>query len=233
MAKLSKRRKLILEKTGGSSDRLYTPDEAFGLLKELPQPGFNQSVDASFRLGIDPKKGDQTVRGSSNLPHGLGKEVRVAVFAQGEKAQAAEDAGADAVGMDDLAQRVQQGSFRFDVVIAAPDAMPVVGKLGQFLGPKGLMPNPRTGTVTDNLASAIKSVKAGQARFRADKGGVVHASIGRLDFEVAALRDNLAALADDLFRLKPPAAKGVYFRSVTVSSTMGPGLRIDVGALGV
>ena len=237
MAKLTKRGKAITEKVdvGGNNNnnKLYTPSEAFTLLKELPQLKFKQSVDVSVRLGIDPKKGDQAVRGASNLPHGLGKEVRVAVFAQGEKAGAAEQAGADAVGLDDLAERVQKGDFDFDVVIASPDAMPTVGKLGQLLGPKGLMPNPKSGTVTDNLALAVRNAKSGQARFRTDKGGIVHSSIGRLDFDVAKLEENLHALVGELLKLKPPAAKGVYFRSIAVSSTMGPGLRIDVGALDV
>lgn len=225
----SKRMRAVRE--GLDEGKLYTPDEAFSLIKKLPQVKFKESVDVSVRLGIDPKKGDQTVRGASNLPHGLGKTVRVAVFAQGDKAQAAEDAGADAVGMDDLAERARKGDFPFDVVIASPDAMPAVGKLGQILGPKGLMPNPKAGTVTDNVAAAVKNAKAGQARFRADKGGIVHSSIGRVDFDAVKLRENLEALVADLIKAKPAAAKGVYFKSVTVSSTMGPGLRIDTGAL--
>ena len=231
MAKLTRRDKAIAEKIGSGKDRLYVPGEAFNLLKELPELKFRQSVDVSISLGIDPKKGDQSVRGSSNLPHGLGKEVRVAVFAQGEKAGVAEEAGADAVGMDELVEQVRKGDFDFDVVIASPDAMPTVGKIGQVLGPRGLMPNPKTGTVTDNLAAAVKNAKVGQARFRADKGGVVHASIGRLDFDAVNLQENLEALLGELLKLKPPSTKGVYFKKVTVSSTMGPGLRIDVGAL--
>ena len=230
MAKPGKRIEAAREQRGGA-DRVYMPDEAFALLKTLPGAGFDESVDVSVRLGIDPKKGDQAVRGASNLPHGIGKNVRVAVFAQGEKAQAAEDAGADAIGMNDLAERVQEGDFDFDVVIASPDAMPAVGKLGQILGPRGLMPNPRAGTVTDNVAAAVKNAKAGQARFRADKGGVVHSSIGRVGFEASQLRENFDALIGDLIRARPSSAKGVYFRSVTVSSTMGPGLRIDTNAL--
>ena len=232
MAKLTSRSKAAAEKIGARGNGPYSPREAFDLLKELPQLKFKQSVDVSVNLGIDPKKGDQAVRGSSNLPHGLGKEIRVAVFAQGEKAGVAEEAGADVVGMDELVEQVRKGDFDFDVVIASPDAMPTVGKLGQVLGPKGLMPNPKTGTVTDNLAVAVKNAKAGQARFRADKGGIVHAPIGRLDFDTAKLQENLEALLGDLLKLKPPSAKGVYFKNVTVSSTMGPGLRIDVGALG-
>ena len=231
MARLTRRSKAAAEKIGADRNRLYAPGEAFNLLKELPRMKFKESVDVSISLGIDPKKGDQTVRGSSNLPHGLGKEVRVAVFAQGEKAGAAEKAGADTVGMEELAERARKGDFDFDVVIASPDAMPTVGKLGQVLGPKGLMPNPKSGTVTDNPAVAVKNAKAGQARFRADKGGIVHSSIGRLDFDATKLQENLETLLGDLFRLKPPSAKGIYFKNVTVSSTMGPGLRIDVGAL--
>ncbi len=229
MAKPGKRMRAAKEQIG--EGKVYAPGEAFALLKTLPQVKFKESVDVSVRLGIDPKKGDQVVRGATNLPHGLGKQVRVAAFAQGEKAQAAEDAGADAVGMDDLAQRAQKGDFDFDVVIAAPDAMPTVGKLGQILGPRGLMPNPKAGTVTDNVAAAVKSAKAGQARFRADKGGIVHSSIGRVNFEVSQLQENFDALVGDLIRAKPASAKGVYFKSVTVSSTMGPGLRIDTNAL--
>ena len=228
MASASKRMRAVKERAG---DRAYTPPEAFALIKELSQVKFNESVDVSVRLGIDPKKGDQTVRGTSNLPHGLGREVRVAVFAQGEKAQAAEDAGADAVGMDDLAKRVQEGDFDFDVMIAVPAAMPTVGKLGQLLGPRGLMPNPKTGTVTDNVTAAVRSAKAGQVRFRADKGGIVHSSIGRITFEVSQLQENFEVLVADLIKEKPAAAKGAYLRNVTVSSTMGPGLRIDTSAL--
>ncbi len=231
MAKLTKRSKAAAEKIGADKNRLYAASEAFNLLKELPELKFTQSVDVSINLGIDPKKGDQVVRGASNLPHGLGKEVRVAVFAQGEKAEAAEEAGADAVGMDDLVEKVRAGDFDFDVVIAAPDAMPTVGKLGQLLGPRGLMPNPKTGTVTDNLAAAVKNAKAGQARFRADKSGIVHSSIGRLDFDAARLQENLEALLSEILKLKPSSTKGIYLKNVTVSSTMGPGLRIDFGAL--
>ena len=234
MAKLSKRWQAIKEKV--TEDKLYTPVEAFTLLKELPQAKFKkikESVDVSVRLGVDPKKGEQVIRGSSNLPHGLGKDVQVAVFAQGENAQSAEEAGADAVGMEDLAERAQKGDFNFDVVIASPDAMPTVGKLGQLLGPKGLMPNPKSGTVTNNLAAAVKNAKAGQARFRTDKGGVVHSSIGRLDFEVSQLQENFDALIDDLIKAKPTSVKGVYLKSITVSSTMGAGLHIDTNELSV
>ena len=215
------------------SGKVYAPAEAFALLKDLSRVKFRESVDISVCLGIDPKKGDQAVRGASNLPHGLGKEVRVAVFAQGEKAQVAEDAGADAVGMEDLAERVQKGDFDFDVVIASPDAMPAVSRLGQLLGPRGLMPNPKAGTVTDNVAGAVRNAKAGQARFRADKGGVVHASIGRIGFEVSQLQENFEAFVTDLVKARPASAKGAYLKSVTISSTMGPGLRIDTNALNV
>ena len=231
MAGAGKRIRAVKEQVGES--KTYAPDQAFALLKELAAVKFTESVDISVRLGIDPRKGDQVVRGASNLPHGLGKEVKVAVFAQGDKAQAAEDAGADAVGMDDLAARVKEGDFDFDVVIASPDAMPTVGKLGQLLGPRGLMPNPKAGTVTDNVAAAVGNAKKGQVRFRADKTGIVHSSIGRVDFDVPRLKENFDTLIGDLLRAKPASAKGVYFRSVTVSSTMGPGLRIDLGALAV
>ena len=231
MAKPGKRMRAAKEQL--PEGKIYAPAEAFALLKGLPGAKFKESVDVSVCLGIDAKKGEQVVRGASNLPHGLGKEVRVAVFAQGEKAQAAEAAGADAVGMDDLAERVNKGDFDFDVVIASPDAMPTVGKLGQQLGPRGLMPNPKSGTVTDNVAVAVKNAKAGQARFRADKGGIVHSSIGRMGFEVSQLQENFDALIGDLLHARPATAKGVYFKSITVSSTMGPGLRIEAGTLGV
>ena len=227
---MGKRMRAVRERIG---EQAYAPAEAFALLKDLPRVKFRESVDVSVRLGIDPKKSDQAVRGASNLPHGLGKERRVAVFARGEKAQAAEDAGADVVGMDELAERVRKGDVAFDAVIASPEAMPTVGRLGQILGPRGLMPNPRLGTVTDNVAAAVKNVKAGQVRFRADKGGVVHSSIGNIEFDVSQLRENFESFIDDLVKAKPASAKGVYLKSVTVSSTMGPGLRIDTGALNV
>lgn len=229
MSKPGKRIKTLKEQL--EPDKVYPPQEAFMLMKESSSVKFKESVDVSVNLGIDPKKSDQQIRGSTDLPHGLGKQVRVAVFAHGDKMQEAEAVGADAVGMDDLAERVSQGDFDFDVVIASPDAMPVVGKLGRFLGPKGLMPNPKVGTVTDNVAAAVKSAKAGQARYRTDKGGVVHATIGKLSFEVKHLEENLAALLDDLIRARPASAKGVYLKKVTVSSTMGPGLSIDYGTL--
>ena len=229
MANLGKRMKSIKE--GLSLGEVYTPSLAFTRLKELSSVKFDEAVDISINLGIDAKKGDQAVRGSSNMPHGLGKERRVAVFTQGDKIQQAEEAGADAVGMDDLAERVRGDDFNFDVVIASPDAMATVGKLGQLLGPKGLMPNPKLGTVTDNIAVAVKQAKAGQVHFRADKGGVVHATIGKLSFAPAQLEENLTALVDDVVKVRPSTVKGIYLKKITVSSTMGPALLLDCADL--
>lgn len=225
MAKLSKARQKQLE--GLDRDKVYSADEAFGLLKERTTAKFSESVDVAINLGVDPKKSDQVVRGSTVLPHGTGKSVRVAVFAQGENAEAAKEAGADIVGMDDLAERVQGGELDFDVVIASPDAMRVVGKLGQILGPRGLMPNPKVGTVSPDVAGAVKNAKSGQVRYRTDRAGTVHCAIGNVSFEPAALRENLAALLADLDKAKPASAKGVYMQKVCVSSTMGPGLQVD------
>ncbi len=229
MAKLTKRQKAISEKV--ESGKLYTAEEAFALLNEISTVKFKESVDVSVNLGVDPRKSDQVVRGSTILPAGSGKEVRVAVFTQGPNADAATEAGADIVGMEDLADEVKQGNMNFDVVIASPDAMRVVGQLGQILGPRGLMPNPKVGTVTPNVAEAVKNAKSGQARFRTDKSGIIHASIGKVGFEPVALIQNLEALINELKKLKPSAAKGIYLQKITVSTTMGPGLAIDQASL--
>ncbi|MFK8077153.1 MAG: 50S ribosomal protein L1 [Granulosicoccus sp.] len=225
MAKLGKRAKAIREKV--DSEKQYVVSEAFSLLKELSTVKFSESVDVAVNLGIDPRKSDQVVRGSSVLPNGTGKTVRVAVFAQGAQAEAAREAGADQVGFDDLAEAVKAGNMDFDVVIAAPDAMRVVGALGTILGPRGLMPNPKVGTVTPNVAEAVTNAKAGQVRYRADKGGIVHCTLGKASFEPQQLEENLRMLLADLIKAKPSAAKGVYMKKVTVSTTMGPGLTID------
>lgn len=229
MAKLSKRLKAIREKV--DADKVYPIDEALSLIKELSVVKFTESVDISVNLGIDPRKSDQVVRGSTVLPKGSGKDVRVAVFTQGENAEAAKAAGADVVGMDDLAEQIKGGDLNFDVVIASPDAMRVVGTLGQVLGPRGLMPNPKVGTVTPDVATAVQNAKAGQVRFRADKAGIIHASVGTAKFDVDALKQNIDALLADLRKAKPAAAKGVYLKKITLSSTMGPGLAIDQSSL--
>ena len=200
-------------------------------VKQLASAKFDEAVDVSVNLGVDPRKSDQVVRGSTVLPNGTGKSVRVAVFAQGAAADAATEAGADIVGMDDLAEQVKAGDMPFDVVIAAPDAMRVVGQLGKILGPRGMMPNPKVGTVTPDVAGAVKNAKAGQVQYRTDKAGIIHCTIGRASFEVQALRENLEALVSDLEKAKPSAAKGVYLKKVTVSSTMGPGLGVDKASL--
>ena len=230
MAKLTKRLKAINEKV--DRERLYPIDEALSLLKELSTVKFNESVDISVNLGIDPKKSDQVVRGATVLPNGTGKEVRVAVFTDGENAKAAEAAGADVVGMEDLAEQVKKGEFNFDVVIASPDAMRVVGSLGQILGPRGLMPNPKVGTVTPDVASAVKNAKSGQVRYRVDKAGIIHCSVGTVKFDVPALKENIEGLIADLVKAKPAAAKGIYLKKIAVSSTMGPGIAIDQSSLG-
>jgi large subunit ribosomal protein L1 len=229
MARITKRIKTIREKI--ERGRAYPIDEALGLLKELSSVKFKESVDVSVNLGIDPRKSDQAVRGATVLPNGTGKSVRVAVFTQGANAEAAKAAGADIVGFEDLAEEVKKGSFDFDVVIASPDAMRVVGTLGQILGPRGLMPNPKVGTVTPDVATAVKNAKAGQVRYRADKAGIIHCPIGRVDFEIGALKENLGALLADLNKVKPAAAKGVYMKKVSVSTTMGPGLQVDQSTL--
>ena len=225
MAKFSKRKQAAREKI--DSQKAYEIDAALGLVKELASAKFTESVDVSLNLGVDPRKSDQVVRGSTVLPNGTGKTVRVAVFAQGENADKATAAGADIVGFDDLAETVKGGEMNFDVVIATPDAMRVVGQLGQILGPRGLMPNPKVGTVTADVETAVKNAKAGQVRYRTDKAGIIHCAIGRADFEVDALKENLAALITDLIKAKPSSAKGTYFKKMTVSSTMGPGVTVD------
>jgi large subunit ribosomal protein L1 len=225
MAGLSKRNKAIREQV--EPGKLYLFDDALGMLKKFSTVKFTESVDVAIRLGVDPRKSDQNVRGSTVLPNGTGKSVRVAVFTQGDNVEKALEAGADVVGMDDLHDQIKGGDMDFDVVIATPDAMRVVGKLGQVLGPRGLMPNPKVGTVAKDVAAAVKNAKAGQVRFRTDKGGIIHTTIGKADFEIDALRDNLSALLADLVKLKPASAKGQYLRKVSVSTTMGPGLVVD------
>lgn len=229
MAKLSKKRKLMQEKL--EAGKSYPVDEAITLITEFASPKFKESIDVSVRLGVDPRKSDQVVRGSTTLPNGTGKDVRVAVFAQGENAEKAKAAGADIVGFDDLAESIQGGNLDFDVVIATPDAMRVVGKLGTVLGPRGLMPNPKVGTVTPDVETAVKNAKAGQVRFRTDKNGIVHGGIGKVGFEGEAIKANLEALLADLKKAKPSASKGIYFRKIVLSSTMGPGLQIDPSTL--
>ena len=226
MAKLTKRQKAIA--TAVEAQKVYTLEEAVAVLNSLPAAKFKESLDVSVNLGVDPRKSDQVVRGATTLPAGTGKTVRVAVFAQGAAAEAAKAEGADIVGFEDLAESIQAGNLDFDVVIAAPDAMRVVGKLGTILGPRGLMPNPKVGTVTPDVAGAVRNAKAGQARYRVDKGGIIHAAIGQLGFEAAAIRQNLEALVSDLKRAKPATSKGIYIKKITLSSTMGPGLIIDV-----
>lgn len=229
MAKLSKRLRAINEKI--VNGKQYPIADAIALLKEISTVKFTETVDVAINLGIDPRKSDQNVRGATTLPNGTGKTVRVAVFTQGEAAEAAKAAGADLVGMEDLAEQVKAGKMDFDVVIADPAAMRVVGQLGQVLGPRGLMPNPKTGTVTPDVATAVKNAKAGQVRFRADKNGIVHGGIGSISFETAALKENLEALLADLKKAKPASAKGVYLKKVTLSTTMGPGVIIDQASL--
>jgi len=229
MAKLTKRQKMIAEKV--EPGKMYPADEAFSLLKDVSTVKFDESVEVAVNLGIDPRKSDQMVRGAVVLPNGTGKNVRVAVFTQGPNADAAKEAGADIVGMDDLAEQVKAGNMDFDVVIASPDAMRVVGQLGQILGPRGLMPNPKVGTVTPDVAQAVKNAKAGQVRYRVDKAGIVHAAIGKVGFEPGALKENLEALLAGLKKAKPSAAKGIYLKKITVSSTMGPGLTLDQASL--
>jgi large subunit ribosomal protein L1 len=232
MAKLSKRQKLIREKV--DSTRAYSVDEAVALLVELGgNVRFKESVDVAVNLGVDARKSDQVVRSSTVLPHGTGKTVRVAVFTQGANAEKATAAGADIVGMDDLAEEVKKGNMDFDVVIATPDAMRVVGQLGQILGPRGLMPNPKVGTVTPDVETAVKNAKAGQVRYRTDKNGIIHAPMGNVEFSAQNIKENLEALIADLKKAKPSSSKGVYLKKVTLSSTMGPGLTIDQSALSI
>jgi large subunit ribosomal protein L1 len=229
MAKLSKRAAAIAQKIDRS--KLYPVAEALTLVKETAVAKFDESIDVAVQLGIDPKKSDQLVRGSVVLPAGTGKSVRVAVFAQGDKAEAAKAAGADIVGLDDLADQIKAGQMDFDVVIASPDTMRVVGALGQILGPRGLMPNPKVGTVTPDVATAVKNAKAGQVQYRTDKAGIIHATIGRASFGVEQLQTNLAALVDALQKARPAAAKGIYLRKLAVSSTMGGGARVEIASL--
>jgi large subunit ribosomal protein L1 len=225
MAKLSKKAKLIAEKTLNAG--LTPVDEALALVKELATAKFKESIDIAVNLGVDPKKSDQAVRGSTVLPNGTGKVVRVAVFTQGENAEKAKAAGADIVGLEDLAEKVKAGEMDFDTVIATPDAMRIVGQLGKVLGPRGLMPNPKVGTVTQDVEAAVKNAKSGQVTYRTDKAGIIHCSIGQADFELDALKENLNALLADLNKAKPTSAKGVYLKKLTVSSTMGPGVVVD------
>jgi large subunit ribosomal protein L1 len=229
MAAAGKRMKAIREQL--EPGKAYAIDEALDFLKTSSKLKFTESVDVSIRLGIDSRKSDQNVRGSTVLPNGTGKTVRVAVFAQSENADLAKEAGADVVGMDDLHDQIKGGDLNFDVVIATPDAMRVVGKLGQVLGPRGLMPNPKVGTVTTDVATAVKNAKAGQVRYRTDKAGIIHTTIGKANFEVNDLKGNLAALLKDLAKLKPAASKGAYIRKVAISTTMGPGIMVDRATL--
>jgi len=229
MAQAGKRLKAIREQL--EPGKAYDIDEALGLLKGTSKVKFTESVDVSVRLGVDPRKSDQNVRGSTVLPNGTGKQVRVAVFTQNENAEKAEAAGADVVGMDDLHDQIKEGDLAFDVVIATPDAMRVVGELGQVLGPRGLMPNPKVGTVTTDVETAVKNAKAGQVRYRTDKAGIIHSTIGKIDFEPDALKGNLVALLNDLVKLKPASSKGVFLQKVAVSTTMGPGIQVDRASL--
>jgi len=229
VAKLTKRAKLISEKV--DSEKQYAIDDAFALVKEVASAKFDESVDVSVNLGVDPRKSDQVVRGSTVMPNGTGKTVRVAVFAQGDNADAAKNAGADIVGFEDLAASIKAGNMDFDVVIATPDAMRVVGQLGQILGPRGLMPNPKVGTVTPDVVTAVNNAKAGQVQYRTDKNGIIHCTVGRVSFDVKALRENLEMLLAALQKGKPSAAKGVYLKKISLSSTMGPGLLVDQATL--
>ncbi|AOU98714.1 50S ribosomal protein L1 [Acidihalobacter yilgarnensis] len=231
MAKLSKRMQAIRSKIEPGKN--YPLDEALALIMSSAQAKFAESIDVAVNLGVDPRKSDQVVRGSTVLPNGTGKTVRVAVFTQGANVEAARAAGADKIGMDDLAEEVKAGNLDFDVVIASPDAMRVVGQLGQILGPRGLMPNPKVGTVTPDVATAVKNAKGGQVRYRTDKAGIIHCSIGKAGFEVEALAGNLNALMADLIKAKPSTSKGIYIKRVTISSTMGPGIPVDQSSLAV
>ena len=231
MAKLTKRQRAFAERI--EEGKLYAIDEAVSILNELATVKFKESIDVSINLGVDPRKSDQVVRGATVLPNGTGKDIRVAVFAQGDKADEATAAGADVVGMDDLADSIKGGELNFGVVIATPDSMRVVGQLGQVLGPRGLMPNPRLGTVTMDVGDAVKNAKAGQVRFRTDKNGIIHGGVGKVGFEPAAIRENVEALIADLKKAKPASAKGIYLKKVTISTTMGAGIQIDQTSLDV
>ncbi len=229
MSKMTKRMRAIAEKV--DAEKAYPIDEAVTLLNELSKTKFKESFDVSINLGVDPRKSDQNVRGATTLPHGSGKSVRVAVFAQGENADKATAAGADKVGFEDLGEEIKGGNLDFDVVIATPDAMRIVGQLGKVLGPRGLMPNPKTGTVTQDVEEAVKNAKAGQVQFRTDKAGIIHGSVGQVGFEPSAIKENVEALLADLKKAKPASAKGVYLKKVTLSTTMGPGVAIDQASL--
>ncbi len=229
MAKLSKRMQAV--RAGFDKKKVYPAEEAFSLLKDLSKVKFLENIDVAVNLGVDPRKSDQVVRGATVLPNGIGKQVRVAVFCQGGAAEAATVAGADRVGMEDLAEDMKAGNLNYDVVIASPDAMRVVGQLGRLLGPRGLMPNPKVGTVAADVAEAVRNAKAGQVRYRTDKSGIIHCPLGKITFEPVALRENLEALLRNLMKVKPSTSKGVYMRKVTVSTTMGPGLTVDHQAL--
>ena len=229
MAKLSKRQKMIREKI--DADKVYSVEEAVALLKECSTVKFVESVEVAVNLGVDARKSDQAVRGATTLPHGTGSVVRVAVFTQGDAAEKAKEAGADFVGMEDLADQIKGGMMDFDVVVASPDAMRVVGQLGQILGPRGLMPNPKTGTVTPDVVTAVNNAKAGQMRYRTDKNGIIHGGIGKISFDADAIRGNLQAVLADLKKAKPSSAKGVYMKKVTLSTTMGPGVTVDHSSL--
>lgn len=231
MAKITKRQRAINEKV--DSTKQYSIEDAVALLKEVSNVKFAETVDVAISLGIDPRKSDQSVRGATTLPHGNGKSVRVAVFTQGANAEAAKAAGAEFVGMDELAAEIKAGKMDFDVVIASPDAMRVVGQLGQVLGPRGLMPNPKTGTVTPDVVTAVKNAKAGQVRFRAEKGGIVHGGLGKISFDAVAIKENLEALVNDLKKAKPATSKGIYLKKIALSTTMGPGLVIDQASLAI
>ena len=231
MAKTSKRMRAISEKLDRT--KVYPIEEAVALLNDLAKTGFAESIDVSVNLAVDPRKSDQSVRGATTLPHGSGKAVRVAVFTQGDNADKAVAAGADVVGLEDLAERVNGGELDFDVVIASPDAMRVVGALGRVLGPRGLMPNPKTGTVTADVETAVRNAKSGQVQFRADRGGIVHGRVGTVGFEPQQVRENLEALLQDLRRARPASSKGHYLKKITLSTTMGPGIRIDESSLAV
>lgn len=231
MARLTKRMRTIAERA--DKHRVYPIDEAVTLLSELSKLKFKESFDVSVNLGVDVKRSDQTLRGATTLPHGTGKTARVAVFAQGEQADKAQAAGADVVGLEDLAEQLQGGDLNFDVIIATPDAMRVVGKLGRLLGPRGLMPNPKTGTVTADVETAVNNAKAGQIQYRTDRGGIVHGSVGQVGFSAAQIKENVEALVSDLKKAKPAAAKGVYLKKITLSTTMGPGVPIDQSSLDI
>ena len=225
MAKLTKKQKLIAEKF--DSEKFYELSDALEILSSVSSSKFKEALDVSVNLGVDPRKSDQAVRGATTLPHGTGKEVRVAVFAQGENAEKAQQAGADVVGFEDLGEEIKGGKIDFDVLIATPDAMRIVGQLGKVLGPRGLMPNPKTGTVTTDVEVAVKNSKSGQVQFRTDKAGLIHGRVGQLGFTAEQIKENIQALLVDLKKAKPAAAKGVYLKKLTLSSTMGPGLNID------